>query len=248
MEEPKQIQARAPVEAAVTEEIEAWGVKVRMEEPKQFQARAFVEAAVAQEIEAWGATVGLTHAHPRFAQFSEDMTKALLDYMLVHNAGTERTYERFSDMRADFMTLKKAATTAAKMLRDVERILKRLPPMMHVPEFRLGHDPCCAAWEQDELAKAAGILGDQCKVADRGGPSRLRAFATLAEGLVRAYRNATGEAGTGRSAREGRLLDLYEAVLPTADKLAKTITGKPLEISKEPGEYLHRTAERLRVS
>jgi hypothetical protein len=223
-------------------------LEARMEEPKQFQARALVEVAVLKKIKMWGATIELTHAHPRFARFREDMIKALLECMLAHIVGTERIYERVSDRRAVFMELKKAAATAANSLLDVEHILKRLPPMIHVPEFRLGHDPYCTAWEQGELSKTAGILADQCKAADRGGPPRLRAFAALAEGLVHAYRNATGEAGTGRSAREGRLLDLYEAVLPTADKLAKTITGKPLEVSKAPGEYLHRAAERLRVS
>ena len=89
------------------------------------------------------------------------------------------------------------------------------------------------------------IVGD---VRDAGGAPSMLAFKALAEGVIRAYKHATGETGIGRSAREGRLLDLLEAVLPTAEKLAKSTTGKPLRKPKDPGQYLHRTAERLRGS
>ena len=75
----------------------------------------------------------------------------------------------------------------------------------------------------------------------------MRAFTVLAVGLILAYRGATKLRGTGRGAREGKLLDLVEAVRPTARrKIAMNVTGKPLAVPRDEGDYLHRVASRLR--
>jgi hypothetical protein len=208
------------------------------------RARDLVTAAVAQNIEVWANTIGLHSTRAEFAQFREDVTETLHACMRVHITGQNRRYERFADMREDFLALADAATAAAKKLRVVERILKRLPPMQQDPAFRLMHDPHATAFEQDGLAEAAHLHADECKRADRGGQPRMRALEVFADGLVRAYRNATGRSGVGRGAREGELLDLYEAVLPTACDIAEAVTGTPLEVSDDPGDYLHRIASR----
>jgi hypothetical protein len=211
-------------------------------------ARERVEEVVPRRIERWGRIIGLTSTHARFTQFREDVTEGLHACMRAHIAEKHGRYKRFSDLRKDFIALAKGATAASTNLRKVEDILKRLPPMQHDPAFRLIHDPWATAFELDGLAKAARQHADECKSADRGGPSRMRAFGALAERLVRAYKGATGETGIGRSAREGRLLELVEEVLPTALKLSIAVTVDPLEVPDDLGEYLNRTAERLRGS
>jgi hypothetical protein len=118
--------------------------------------------------------------------------------------------------------------------------------MQHDPAFRLIHDPWATACELDGLAQAARQRADACKSADRGGKPRMRAFEELAAGLVIAYRHATKRRGSGRSARAGKLRDFVEAVLPTACRIAKKVTGKPLASPSDVGEYLHLIARRLR--
>jgi hypothetical protein len=215
--------------------------------PYQRARKLVAAAAVPGHVEAWAKTIGLQSTDARFAQFREDVTEALHVCMRAHIAGKHRRYERISDLREDFIALGKAATAAIAKLRDVENILKRLPPMQHDPAFRLAHDPWATALELDGLAKAARQHADECKHADRGGKTAMRAFRTLAWGLVTAYRRATGHTGVGRSARDGPLLDLCEAVLPHARKLAKAITDQALETpSNGLGDYLHKVARQHR--
>ena len=212
------------------------------------QARKRVEEEVPKHVERWGALLGLMRTHERFDPFEKGVTEALYACMRACIAEKYRRYKRYSHLRTDFKAAAKAATATAKRLRNLRDVLKRLPPMQHDPAFRLIHDPHATAFELDGLAAAARRYADECKSADRGGPPRMQAFGALAEGLVRAYKDATGETGIGRSAREGLLLDLVESVLPTARKLSKDPIGEALEIPDGLGEYLHRTAERLRVS
>jgi hypothetical protein len=83
----------------------------------------------------------------------------------------------------------------------VEDILTRLPPMQHDPAFRLAHDPHSTALELDGLTEASRRHAEEYKLADRGGPSKMRAFAALADGLIQAYQHATKKTGKGRGAR-----------------------------------------------
>ncbi len=221
----------------------------RAEDDSEYtKARNRVEGDVPKYVETWADLLGLTRTDERFDQFKEDVTEALHACMRAHIAEKYRRHKRFSDLKDDFEAVAKAATAAKEALCVLEDTLKRLPPMQHDPAFRLAHDPWATAFELDGLAKAACRHANECKSADRGGQLPMRAFGELVVGLVRAYKGATGEIGTGRTAREGRLLDFLEAVLPIACNIAKSITGKPLKVSKYPGEFLHRTAERLRVS
>lgn len=212
------------------------------------RARKLVEEAVQRHICSWAETIELSDTEARFAKFREEVTEALHACMRSHIAGQYRRYERFSKLRNDFVALAKAATKAGNDLRGVEAILKRLPPMQYDPPFSLMHDPRATAFELDGLANAARRHADECKLADPGGQPRMRAFEALAEGLVSAYQRGARRTGVGRSAREGKLLDLAEAVLPTACELAKAVTGKPLQVSKDLGDYLHKIARRGRGS
>ena len=206
------------------------------------QARQLVEAEVTQRIERWAGTIGLTPADKAFDRFRQELTDALHACMRAHEAGQRRRYARFSDLRKDLLALAKAAKAAAQRLRKVEDILTRLPPMQHDPAFRLAHDPHSTAFELDGLTEASRRHAEECKLADRGGPSKMRAFAALADGLIQAYQHATKKTGKGRGAREGPLLDLIQAVLPTARHLGKLNTGKLLQVPTEDGlgEYLHK--------
>jgi hypothetical protein len=210
------------------------------------KARAGVEEAVRRHIKDWAALVRLTQTDGRFPKFREDVTDALHACMRAHIAEKYRRHKRYSHLSRDFDAAARAATSTAKGLRNLAVVLKRLPPMHHDPAFRLMHDPHATACELDGLAQMARRYADECKSADRGGPSTMRAFKVLAVGLIHAYRGATKKRGTGRSAREGKLLDLVEAVLPTARTIAMNVTGKPLAAPGDVGDYLHRVASRLR--
>jgi hypothetical protein len=210
------------------------------------EARGDVTNAVAHNIEKWAAKIGLRPTDATFTQFREDVTEALHACMRGHIAAQHRRHHRASDLRRDFIALANAATAAAQKMRSVDDILKRLPPMHHDPAFKLMHGPLSTAYEIEGLAEAASRHADECKAADQGGPPRMRAFEALAEGLIRAYQRGTGRTGVGRSAREGQLLDLVEAVLPRACKLAEAVTSEALTAptSDGLGEYLHRIAGR----
>jgi hypothetical protein len=200
-------------------------------------ARELIEDAVPQHIEAWAATIGLKQKDALFEQFREDVTEALHACMRAHNAVSHNRHKRYSDLGRDFTALAKAAEATVQQLRGVEYILKRLPPMQHDPAFRLVHDPHATAFEQDGLAKAARLWAHECRRADRGGRQPMTAFRLLADGLVRAYSRATKRKGTGGNVREGRsrLRALVEAVLPTARKIAKDVTGKSLKAPARGG-------------
>jgi hypothetical protein len=219
------------------------------------RARELVDDAVARRIKTWAKTIGLQSKDILFAQFCEDMTETLHACMRTHIAGQYRRYERLANMRKDLLALAKAALKAAEAVRKVQSILDHLGPMQHDPPFRLQFSlPQIAAelegttqkgGEVEGLANAARQCANEFKRGEAGGKLRMRAFNVFAEGLVRAYRNATGRSGVGRSAREGELLDLYEAVVPTACEVAKGVTEMPPEVSDDPGDYLHRIARRL---
>lgn len=211
-------------------------------EPEDIRARKLVEEVVPQHIEQWAAAIGLRRTDVPFEQFREGVTEALHACMRAHIADEHRMYKRLSDLRKDFKALAGAATTAANQMRRIENLLRRMPPMQHDPACRLMHDPHSTAFELNGLAEAARRHADECKRADRGGQSRMRALEAFAKGLVAAYQDATGRTGVGRGARAGELRELYEAVLPTVCEIAETITGKTLEVSDDPGEYLHRIA------
>jgi hypothetical protein len=105
-------------------------------------------------------------------------------------------------------------------------------------------DPAAMAQDFDAVALFTDAAAAACK--DEGGQPPMRAFKVLAAGLIRAYRRATAQKGTGHGSREGRLLDLVETVLPTARAIAKRVTGKPLRTPSEKnlGEQLNEIAKR----
>jgi hypothetical protein len=183
---------------------------------------------VPPRIDDWAKIVGLTRTDERFAQFREDVTAALDACMRAHIGGKHR--KRFSKVRKELMAFASAASRTARKLRPVQIHLVHLG----LDEHQLEH-----------FAQAARDLAEQWKRADLGPPSMLD-FQVLAEGLIRAYRGATNQRGTGHGAREGRLLNLVKAVLPTALDLAERVTGEPLKIpsGKNLGDYVHDIARR----
>jgi hypothetical protein len=205
------------------------------------QARQLVEEAVAKHGDAWAAAIGTTAT----AQFRDDVAGALNAAIRAHIAEQYRRYERASDLREDYLKLVNLSTQASKKLRQVQAVLDSLPPMQHDPGFRI-HSPIVMAHDLDRLLEAARRLAEKCRSFDRGGPAKMEAFEALAKGLICAYRRATGKSGAGRTARQGRLLDLAEAVLPMARKIARAVTGKPIRAPADDalGEQLHRIARR----
>ena len=208
------------------------------------RAKKLIDEAVSRESEAWAKTIKLTPSDARFAHFREDATGALHACIEKHKMEQDPFFKtRPADMRKLLKEEADEARDLAAQLRAYHSkyVAGQVTLVLHIGRV---FDPAGPA--EDFEARALfleEIVGD---LRDAGGPPPMLAFKALAEGLVRAYKHATGETGIGHSAREGSLHDLLDAVLPTAERLAKSITGNPLRKSKDPGQYLYRAAERLR--
>jgi hypothetical protein len=152
-----------------------------------------------------------------------------------------KKFTRIADMRGHLKKQARDARALAKQLRNFNK--RYFSPNLVLHPGRL-FDLASPSQDLDTLASLVEDAAAACK--DTGGRRGLRAFQVLAEGLISAYRHGTQQRGTGRSAREGRLLELVEAVLPTARKLAQDVTGRPLKAPAENslGDYLHRIAMR----
>jgi hypothetical protein len=218
------------------------------------RARQLVVDAVAANVKLWAKEIGLICKNARFGRFQDDVTEALHACMRAQIANPDR--RRGSDFHKALKRVAHEAEAAANRLRSLQAALDDLPLALfsHDPSFRV---PSLKSLEADLAGRPPNIEGlvavarrhaDAFKQVDKGGRSKMTAFEALAEGLIHAYRNATGQTGKGDAAREGKLRNLVEAVLPTARDLAKDATGEPLQAPEEEGlgEYLHRTARRLR--
>jgi hypothetical protein len=234
-----------------------------------------IDAAVSREGEAWAKTIKVTRSDLRFGQFCRDVTEALCACITRHSiepALKSKKFTRIAHMRE---RLKKEAADAkalAQKLRDFNSKYVLGQPTLVIPDDKAlaqkvrdfnskyvpgqptlvisgrvfdlstpAHDLCDRALLLEELAAA-------CK--DKGGPPpKTAAFDALATGLLRAYSNATQRKGTGGNVREGRsrLRDLVDAVLPTARKIAKDVTGQSLKApaSGALGDHLNNIAQRL---
>jgi hypothetical protein len=156
----------------------------------------------------------------------------------------------------DYDAVVRHAAAAAGELRLLQAVLDPLPVTWTDPDgtdglYDVPHEiywPLAMARELESLSAAARRKSTRFKAADRGGPTkRMRAFTVLAKGLIPAYRRATSRAGTGHSAREGELREFVEAVLPVAQAIAMTVTGKPLEVPTGDalGEHLNQIARKM---
>jgi hypothetical protein len=219
------------------------------------RARELVEDAVATKVELWAKEIGLTRKDAGLEQFRNDVAEALHACMRAQIATPYR--RRGSGLREALNRVSREAEATAKRLCRLQAALDDLPAAAFYgdPAFRF---PALRAIEVDlvgsppdieGLAAAARRYSDALKLGDKGGPTKMVAFEALAEGLIDAYRHATGQTGKGDAARAGSLLSLVEAVLPTARDLAQDATGDPLQTPEGEaalGEYLHRTARHLR--
>jgi hypothetical protein len=208
-------------------------------------ARQLVEHAVAQHIEEWAAAVGLTSEDAQFKEFRACVAAALLTCLQVHIDAPY--HRRGGDVHKALKRIAREAQAIAKRLHALEADFDGLPwPLFqHDPIFSklavdlVGESP---GWET--IAAAARRDAEAFKQADKGGKRKMAAFEVLAQALLIAYRQATGQTGVGRSARQGRLLSLVEAVLPIVSRIAREVTGRPLDApaTDSLGEALHRTA------
>jgi hypothetical protein len=193
---------------------------------------------VAQRIEDWARTLRLTGTDERFAPFREDLAETLYACIEAHIAEQLfPNFTRIADMRAYAKNKASAERNLAERLRDyaskyvVGHPTLVLPSPGSEPLPGRVFDPAAMAGDFARVASLSEDAAAACK--DTGGPPPMRAFKVLAEGLIRAYRRATGRKGTGHGSRLGRLLDLVEAVLPTARKIAKQVTARPLRAPTE---------------
>jgi hypothetical protein len=207
--------------------------------------RTTIEQSVSGKLKPWAKIVGLNEADQRLAQFREDLIEALHACIGAQMAALDPRLNRQSDLRAHLLEMVKAAESLITGLRDFNNKYTILP-RNHIRVLPDGSfrtlDLVSTAEDLEVIVSFLEPAAKAC--VDKGGAVPLLAFQVLANGLVRAYRHATGETGKD-GVRQDTLHDLLDAVLPTAKKLIKSITGKPLEFSKDPGQYLYRTVERL---
>jgi hypothetical protein len=205
---------------------------------------------VSRRVGDWAKTVRLTRTDERFAEFGDDVTKTLHACIEAHIAEQRfPKFTRIADLRRYLRNKAREERDLAKRLRGYTSKYVVGHPTLILPSLGLEplpgrvFDPTAMAQDLDRVASLTEDAAAACK--DKGGPPPMRAFTVLAEGLIHTYRRATKLRGTGRSAREGKLLDLVEAVLPIARRIAMDVTGKPLAVPRDVGDYLHRVAGRL---
>ena len=201
-----------------------------MQCPISAQGR-LVDAAVSRHAESWAKKTGLTPSDARFQPFRVEVTKALYRSIEAHINEQDPFFKamvRTADWRERLEDEAKLARSLAQLLRDFTR--KYRHGNLVVRPGRL-FDLASPAQDLDALASHLDEIAGDLK--DKGGPTpRFRAFKVLATGLMRAKSGARKRAKGGttrkRAARDGRLLKLVDAVVPTAIEIAKETTGKPL--------------------
>jgi hypothetical protein len=221
-------------------------------EAMPYQRATDLETVVSRRIGDWAKTVGLTRTDKRFTQFREGVTDTLHACIEAHIVEQHfPKFTRIADMRTYLRNRARIERDLAERLRDYTSKYVVGHPTLVLSSLGLNpfpgrvFDPAAMAQEFDRVASLTEDLAAACK--DKGGPPPMRVFKVLAEGLIRAYRQATGERGTGHGSRAGHLLDLVEAVLPTVREIANQATGQPLRTPSEDnlGEQLHEIARQL---
>jgi hypothetical protein len=208
-------------------------VAKRRQQPDEFElANRLIDEAMAT-------TVNLALTDGPIGQLREDVAGAVRACIHAHITGCrhDREKERSKRLRQKFLALHRKRNAALKKISSA--FAPQWPPSYQ--EFQ-AFDPHLKDGLKG-LTDAMHLEADQWKLAPGRPP--LQAFDALAEGLVLAYRRATGRTGVGFSAREGELRAFVEKVLPVAKKIARAVTGKPLKMPKDPealGEYLHQVA------
>jgi hypothetical protein len=218
--------------------------------PVEFErARQLIDDAVRKHITNWAKIVGLSLIDTSIDQFRDDVTKALHAGMQTHIVGSAGDLDKEfrKEVREKFLGRYCARHEAIKKLR--EAFAPCWPPSYY--EFQawmdLTADPKAHEHDLEALAEAMRLEADASK-STRGRPSTMKAFNALAEGLILAYRRATGWSGRGRSAKEGKLHDFVKSVSSVAARIAKAVTGESLVTPTGEdglGQALFRAAQRL---
>jgi hypothetical protein len=209
------------------------------------RARGLIDNAVTANIRDWATMVDLLPTHHGFDQFSNDVAGALRACIHAHIAG-DRENEISKTLRQKYLAVLRRRIAALKELD--EAFAPRWPALYHECQaFMSGPDPINYKERLKPLIDAIRLQANELKLA--GGRRPLHAFDALAQGLVLAYRRATGRSGVGYGAREGKLRSFVEKVLPVAREIAKTVTGTALETPVTPaaiGQYMNRVGRRTR--
>jgi hypothetical protein len=219
-------------------------VKIRQQPDEYELACGLIDEAVREYIGDWATVLNLAPTDARIDQFRDDVAGALRACIHAHIVGCsqDRENERSKRLRQKYLALQRRRIAALK--RAERDFAPQWPPLHH--EFQAFMSSSHPSNYKDGLkarADAMRLQADEWKLPPGRRP--FQGFDALAEGVVLAYRRATGRTGLGFSAREGELRAFVEKVLPTAKKIARAVTGKPLKVPKNSeaiGEYLHRVA------
>jgi hypothetical protein len=237
--------ARQLVEDAVARHIEAWAeiIGLANTSPQLPQFRKDVTEAlyacvhlhfVVQQFPRFTRTSDIRRNQEEIARAAKSLARKLQGY----NKKLEGTLCKGRALAAELRDFSKKHSFPS-MVFHIGRIFDPIAAAQDLealPSLNL----IAPAQDFEALASMTKQIAEACK--DKGG-SKMQAFETLAIALIQAYRRATNRRGTGRSARDGDLLDLAEAVLPVAHNLAKHITGKSFRapaVERGLGDYLHR--------
>ena len=165
------------------------------------RARGLIDDAVSASIRDWATTVDLLPTHAGFNQFSNDVAGALRPCLHAHiSCGRENEISK--TRRKEYLALQRRRIAALKEVE--EAFAPKWPASYHEHQvYMLGSHPSNYKDGLKALTDAMRLQADEWKLA--GGRPPLQAFDALAQGLVLAYRRATGRSGVGHGAREGKL-------------------------------------------
>jgi hypothetical protein len=215
-------------------------VAKRRQRPDEFElACRLIDETVPECIGDLATTVNVSPTDARIDQFRDDVAGALRACVQAHIIRCTLDRENKGSKRLREKSLASHRKRNAVLKKAVETFTPRWPPSYQDLQ---AFDPHLIDGLKG-LADAKRLEADQWKLTP--GRTPLQAFDALAEGLVLAYRRATGRTGLGFSAREGELRAFVKKVLPTAKKIARAVTSKSLKTPKNSealGEYLHRVA------
>jgi hypothetical protein len=190
----------------------------------------------------WVGAIELQEPSP---QFHQDVRKAILSCIASLGAGNS---SRNSEIRKELEHVSRAATAAAKRLWRLHCAILALPPQrreqrddwnrIKAGKLDLHLIPNRAQW--------VTVIGSRswamAQVTDKGGRSAMIGFQELIEGLLLAFKRATGRDGKvtlhpAQRERDGyyggRFLRLVEAVLPLVRDVTEHL-GEPLEFPTSP--------------
>ena len=184
------------------------------------QCRQITNEDIPTLVDQYAAATGLPVSNPRF-QFL--VAQAVLSSVLTHLDVPRR--KRLSVLHKEMSLVEKAASTAAKGLRQLQTARDDLTPFFRDAIFKNLEMPIRTALKVETVANRAYIYAKD-SVDDGGMPPKMAEFTGLVRSLANAFRDATGRAAkvTWNSYTrkyEGDFVELVEVTLPIALKCAE---------------------------